>query len=318
MNPFRPEPNERRSRPILLDGGLATALEAKGLDLDDPLWSARLLIEDPDAIRQVHLEFLEAGADVIATVGYQASLPGFAARGIERDEGVRLLELATRLAVEARDAFWAAPENRVDRRRPLVAASVGPYGAFLADGSEYRGDYDIGRNELVAFHQERWHLFADGDADLLACETVPSAVEAEALLELLRHTPDADAWISFSCRDGTRISDGTPIAEIAARCRGIDNLVALGVNCTKPRYVSSLIGEIRSAADLPVIVYPNAGEEYDVETRSWREASGGTAGDAALPQLALGWVEAGATGVGGCCRVTVGDVAALRSAFPGR
>ncbi|HKK92547.1 MAG TPA: homocysteine S-methyltransferase [Longimicrobiales bacterium] len=297
--------------PLLLDGGLATALEAKGFDLDDPLWSARLLIEAPDAIREVHTDFLEAGADVIATVSYQASLPGFAARGIGREEGVRLLELATRLAVEARDAFRAGVDDTSDRRRPLVAASVGPYGAYLADGSEYRGDYGVGRDELYDFHRARWHLFAEGEADLIACETIPSALEAEVLLDLLGETHDAHAWISFSCPDGRHISDGARIADVAARCDGTPNLVALGVNCTKPRHIASLIGEIRSTTDLPILVYPNAGEEYDAETRSWVEVTDEGRGAAALPELARGWLEAGASGVGGCCRVSADDIRAL-------
>lgn len=309
------------SSPILLDGGLATALEAKGHDLDDPLWSARLLIEAPEAIQEVHTDFLEAGADVIATVGYQASLPGFEARGIEHDEGIRLLGLATRLAVEARDAFWVEAENRTvcrgrdgrerERRRPLVAASVGPYGAYLADGSEYRGDYGVGRDELYAFHRERWHLFAEGEADLIACETIPSALEAEVLLDLLAETPGTDAWISFSCRDGEHISDGTRIAEIAARCDGTPNLVALGVNCTKLRHIESLIRELRSATDLPILAYPNAGEAYDAATRSWVETTEEGEGGAALPGLAREWLEAGACGVGGCCRVGADDIRAL-------
>ncbi len=299
------------SGPLLLDGGLATALEAKGFDLDDPLWSARLLLEAPEAIREVHTDFLEAGADVIATVSYQASLPGFEARGIDRTEGLRLLDLATELAVEARDAFWAAEDNRPGRRRPLVAASVGPYGAYLADGSEYRGDYGVGRDELYDFHRERWLRFAASAADLIACETIPSAVEANVLVELLGQTPDTDAWISFSCPDGQHISDGTRIAEVAAACDGTPNLVALGVNCTRPRHIASLIGELRAATELPILVYPNAGEDYDATTRSWVTVSEGDAAGAVLSGLAAGWVEAGASGVGGCCRVTAGDIRTL-------
>ncbi len=301
--------------PLLLDGGVATALEAKGFDLDDPLWSARLLLDAPGAIREVHTDFLEAGADVIATVSYQASLPGFAARGIEREEGLRLLDLATQLAVEARDTFWAVPANRAGRERPLVAASVGPYGAYLANGSEYTGAYDVGRDGLYAFHRDRWHHFAASAADLIACETVPSVEEARVLLSLLEETPDTSAWISFSCPDGGHISDGTRIAEVATTCTTTLNLVALGVNCTKPRHIGSLIGEIRSATDLPIVVYPNAGEEYDASTRSWRTVENG--GDA-LPDLARGWLDAGAAGVGGCCRVSPADIRMIRQTLADR
>ncbi len=317
--------------PLLIDGGLATALEAKGFDLDDPLWSARLLLEAPHAVREVHTEFLEAGADVIATISYQASLPGFAARGVGWEAGIRLLDLATRLAVEARDAFWGkvtdADADRREsgdavtgrsRRRPLVAASVGPYGAYLADGSEYRGDYGVGRDALDDFHRERWHLFAASAADLIACETTPSALEAEVYLQLLDETLDTPGWISFSCPDGEHISDGTRIADVAARCDGTPNLVALGVNCTKPRHIESLIDEVRGATELPLLVYPNAGEDYDATTRRWVEVADPDRAGAALPDLARGWVEAGAAGVGGCCRVSPADIRVLDGALRGR
>ncbi|MEE9534822.1 MAG: homocysteine S-methyltransferase, partial [Acidimicrobiia bacterium] len=174
---------------MMLDGGLATALEVRGYDLDDELWSAKVLLEAPDAIREVHLDFLAAGADCISTSTYQASLPGFRKRGLSDAKGVELLRRSVRLAVEARDAFWSEPSNRQGRLRPLVAASVGPYGAFLADGSEYTGRYDIDDDDLDAFHRSRWHVLADSQADLLACETIPSQREAGVLLQLLRETP---------------------------------------------------------------------------------------------------------------------------------
>jgi len=296
--------------PLLLDGGLATALEAEGFDLDDPLWSARLLIEAPEAIRRVHTAFLEAGADVIASASYQASLPGFAARGIAAEEGARLLTLSTQLAVDARDAFWAQESNRVGRTRPLVAASVGPYGAYLANGAEYTGDYGVDRTALEDFHRERWALFAEGDAELIACETIPSALEAEVLARLLNATPKAQAWISFSCMDATRISDGTPIREVARRLEGLPNLVAIGVNCTSPRYIPSLIAEVRAVSSLHLFVYPNSGEEYDASRRRWSQPPEGAPSE--LAQRAREWIHAGADGVGGCCRVSPEDIAEIR------
>lgn len=316
MNQRRDPENPLLGRPpgdapvpvLILDGGLATALEARGHDLADPLWSARLLIENPDAVRQVHADFLEAGADVIATVSYQASLPGFAARGIGREEGVALLRLAAELAVEARDAFWSVPENRAGRRRPLVAASVGPWGASQADGSEYSGDYDIEVDQLHDFHRERWHLFADGPADLLACETIPSRTEVSVLLDLLAETPDRHAWISVSCRDAGHLSDGTPVGQVARLCDGLANLAALGVNCTRPRYVEPLLEELRQHTDKPLLAYPNAGEDWDAQAKCWR-ASGETVD---WTVAARRWVDAGATGVGGCCRVGPGTIRSVR------
>ena len=174
---------------VVLDGGLATTLEARGYDLNDDLWSARVLLEEPDAIRQVHRDFLDAGADCIVTASYQASLTGFARRGLDADEGEALIRASVDLALEARQNFLDENDDSTVRPRPLVAASVGPYGAFLADGSEYTGQYDLDDAGLLEFHRERWRILADTPADLLACETIPSLRETSVLLSLLSDTP---------------------------------------------------------------------------------------------------------------------------------
>ncbi|HSM02974.1 MAG TPA: homocysteine S-methyltransferase [Longimicrobiales bacterium] len=296
-NPFLP--TEAHPGPLILDGGLATALEARGFDLDDPLWSARVLVEAPDAVRQVHRDFLEAGADVIATVSYQATLPGFLRRGLEREEGLEVLRRAAELAVEARDAFWAVEANRTGRRRPLVAASVGPYGAYLADGSEYTGAYPVTEDELYDFHRERWHVFAGGPADLLACETIPSLPEVRVLLRLLGETPGRGAWLSLSCRDAAHLADATPLIHVARLCDAAPNLMALGVNCIEPEIVESLLEELRRGTAKPLVAYPNAGERYDVASRRWVTPPS----PVDWAREARRWVEAGAGGVGGCCRV---------------
>ena len=307
-NPFLP--TAAHPGPLLLDGGLATALEAKGFDLDDPLWSARVLLEAPEAVRQVHLDFLEAGADVIATVSYQASLPGFLRRGMAREAGLEALRRAAELAVEARDAFWAVEANRKGRRRPLVAASVGPYGAYLADGSEYTGAYSVTEAALYGFHRERWHLFAEGPADLLACETIPSLPEVRVLLRLLRETPGRGAWLSLSCRDAGHLADGTPMIEVARLCDPVPDLWAVGVNCVEPELVEPLLTELRRGTAKPLVAYPNAGERYDVASRGWvtppSSVDWGTE--------ARRWLGVGARGVGGCCRVAPDRIRELREA----
>ncbi len=298
---------ERQGR-ILLDGGLATALEEKGHNLDDPLWSARLLIEKPEAIHGVHTDYLEAGADCITTSSYQASLQGFSAKGLSKNDGLNLLQLSTNLAVEARDFFWSHPANRRDRLRPLVAASIGPYGAFLADGSEYTGAYAIDDDALYEFHRSRWQVLASSPADLLACETLPSLREARVLLQLLEETPGRWAWLSFSCRDGLHLSDGTPFADAVRACSSAPEVTAVGINCTAPRFISSLIEQARGATDLPVIVYPNSGEVYDPEAKRWRP--GGQVD--ALVNDAARWSEIGAAGIGGCCRIGPRTITELR------
>ena len=291
---------------VVLDGGLATTLEARGHDLDGALWSARLVREDPAAVRAVHREFARAGADCLVTASYQATVEGLQAIGASPGEALDLLRRTVELAAAAAGDAAAAGEVA---ERPLVAASIGPYGAFLADGSEYTGDYGLDRAALRAFHQPRWEALASS-CDLLACETLPSRLEAEVLLELLAQTPEAGAWFAFSCRDGHSIADGTPLAECAALCAESDQVIAVGVNCTAPEFIPPLIDAARTAAPrLPVVVYPNSGETWDSVAKAWR-------GDAAPWSERVGpWWRAGARMIGGCCRTGPDDIRAVRAAL---
>jgi len=298
---------------LLLDGGLASEIEARGGDLADPLWSARTLIEDPDLIRRIHLDYLEAGADCVTSASYQASFAGLRRRGLDDDGGTALLRRSVALAREARDAFLETPAGRRRPRRPLVAASVGPYGATLADGSEYTGAYDLDEDALVDFHRRRLHVLATSGADLLACETLPSAAEARALVRLLAETPETPAWLSFTCRDEARISDGTPLAEIAAELDSVPQILAVGVNCTPPSRIPALIDELRRATSKPIVVYPNSGESWDAGRRRWT----GTSSAEDFGCLGALWRERGASVIGGCCRTGPEHIRALRRELVG-
>lgn len=290
---------------LILDGGLATELERRGADLRHELWSARVLMEDPGLIRDVHLAFLEAGADVITTASYQASLEGFERAGLDRGRAAQMMRRSVTLACDARVVFCAdtAPGSRL---RPLVAASIGPYGACLADGSEYHGNYGLDKQQLIDFHRPRMEILADTDADLFAFETIPSLLEAQALLELLAEFPGREAWLSFSCRDAECVSHGEPFAECANLADGNEQIIAVGVNCTRPEFVPGLLGSASSISK-PLIAYPNSGETWDAEKREWMGQGG------ALDASA--WVEAGARLVGGCCRVSPDDISAMRRAL---
>jgi len=295
---------------VVLDGGLASELEARGHDLSDDLWSARLLLDAPEAIGDVHTAYLEAGADCVVSASYQATLEGFARHGVGAREGRERLRLSVELAQQARDAFWRT--EPVGRHRPLVAASVGPYGAALADGSEYTGRYDRDVSGLREFHAERFGLLADSGADLLACETLPSVAEARVLLALLDETPGACAWFSFTACDATHISDGTPLAEVA---RELDHerVLALGVNCVPPPLVTGLLEELGAVTGRPLVAYPNSGEEWDSVAKRWI----GRPDDDDPGESGTRWRRAGARLIGGCCRVGPDRIATLRDRLLG-
>ena len=297
---------------MLLDGGLATELEAQGHDIGTTLWSAELLRSNPQAIVRAHRAYLDAGAECIISASYQASRQGFQSLGLTAEEADQLVASAVALAIDARDAFLAQHPDLA--WQPLVAASVGPYGAALHDGSEYRGRYGVSKTDLRAFHESRLHVLDACGADVLACETIPDQEEATVLCELLA-SATTPAWISFSCRDARCISDGTPVAEVAAGLRAHPTVLAIGVNCTSPQFVASLIREIRSAApDKAVVVYPNSGERYDAVNNRWL----GTVSPLDCAAAAREWVAAGASLVGGCCRMGPGHIAAMRTQLPGR
>lgn len=292
---------------VILDGALATELEHRGCDLNDPLWSARVLLEDPGRIAAVHADYFAAGADGVITATYQASVDGLMRRGLDEAAALALMGDAVRLAARVRDDFWADAANRAGRPRPFVAGSIGPYGAYLADGSEYRGDYGLDEDALVDFHRPRMAAVVAAGADMLACETIPCLVEARALVRLLAEFPDMTAWFSFSAKDGERIHFGERMADCAAFLDGHSQVAAVGVNCTDPRFVPDVIRAVRANTAKPVIVYPNSGEVYDVTTRTW---TGDPSADA-FAAMAREWHRLGAQIIGGCCRTTPADIAAI-------
>jgi homocysteine S-methyltransferase len=295
-----------REGPVILDGGLATRLEAMGHDIGDELWSAALLASDPQSIIDAHLAYLEAGAEIITSASYQASRDGFMARGFSAADADRLIVSGVELAKAARDKYLAADSSRGP---VLVAASIGPFGAAMHDGSEYTGSYDASDDRLRRFHAERLALLDAAGADVLAVETIPQLREAEILHELLAgcSTP---AWVAFCCRDGHKLSDGTPARDAAAIYADHPTVLALGVNCTPPQLISSLIGELRSAAPRKaIVVYPNSGETYHSSDNSWS----GAACDLDRDFDVAAWSAAGAKLIGGCCRTGPEDIARIRA-----
>lgn len=281
--------------PAAIDGGLATELEARGHDLGGTLWSARLLADDPEAIVAVHCAYYMAGATVGVSASYQASRAGFVRQGRTGQEADRLMALSVDLVRRGRELARAQGADHP----MLVAASVGPFGATLHDGSEYRGRYGVPHDELVAFHSERIAVLVAADPDLLAVETVPDVDEARAIIDALdargRGLP---TWLSYSCRDGAGTCAGQPIEDAARLVNRSASVTAIGVNCTAPEYIGELIGRIRAVTpELPIVVYPNAGRVWDGRASRWR----GAGSDALPADVVHSWFAAGASLVGGCC-----------------
>jgi homocysteine S-methyltransferase len=278
----------------VIDGGLATELEYRGARIDGPLWSAHVLEDEPEKLAAVHRAYIEAGAECIATCSYQVSRMGYAEAGLSAERADRALLRSVELA---RAVIAEFPERHV-----LVAGSLGPYGAALHNGGEYHGNYDCSFDDLVRFHRERIEIFARASGaerpDLLAFETFPSLEEACAVGEALQPWPDLQAWFSFSCRDEQHVSHGERVADCAALVASFPQTVAIGVNCVPPKWIPSLIAELRAASTKPVLVYPNSGEGWDAERRSWT----GNTDPAEFGTQAAEWFSAGAQIVGGCCR----------------
>jgi homocysteine S-methyltransferase len=293
---------------IVLDGGLATELERRGHDIKGALWSAKLLLDSPDAIEQLHYDYFAAGAECVTSASYQASFEGFAAIGVGRAEATSLLLRSVQLAAGAR-ARWIAEAG--PSRSCFVAASVGPFGATRHDGSEYHGNYGLSVAQLREFHTERLDVLATSGADVLACETIPSLDEARALMDLLRDHESSMAWVSFTSGDGAHTAHGEPLADCARLLDDAPNVVAIGVNCVHPAHVLPALRELRTGTDKPLVVYPNSGERWDATARDWR----GPAAGLRLADLALEWVEAGARLIGGCCRTGPSDIAYLAERF---
>ncbi|MFZ0324446.1 MAG: homocysteine S-methyltransferase [Actinomycetes bacterium] len=290
--------------PVILDGGLATQLEAQGHDLSSSLWSARLLRDDPQAIVTAHREFYAAGAQVATTASYQATYEGFARAGLTSADTTELLRLSVTLAQHAREQHEQHEQNETATRGtsgPLyVAGSVGPYGAMLAGGEEYTGDYHLTVKQLRAFHRPRIEVLLEAGVDVLAIETIPQLAEVEALLQEIDQL-GAPAWLAVSMTDD-RLRSGEGVTEVWSMAHDVDALVAVGVNCSLPADAGAAIPPAAAESQKPVVIYPNSGEGWDAEARAWVGSPGFD------PDDVVRWFDDGARLIGGCCRVRPKDI----------
>lgn len=293
------------NRPFLiLDGALATELERHGADLRDDLWSAKLLAEDPLAIRKIHEAYLEAGADIITTASYQATVQGFVKKGFSPQRAADLLKLSTRLAMEARSGFLNKHETD---SAPLIAVSLGAYGAALADGSEYCGHYKATIQELKDFHRERLEILAPEGGDLLLFETIPCLDEISAITEVVPDFPGFEVAVSLSCEKAPRLRSGEPLEAAIEWLDGCGTVSVVSFNCTHPANISGLLQFCRRHTNKPLMAYPNSGEIWDARQKCWLQ----NPNEKRLTDYVPEWVNAGAKIIGGCCRTTPEDIRQL-------
>ena len=294
---------------VVIDGAMSTALEALGADLNDPLWTAKVLLEKPELITEVHRRYYEAGADVAITASYQATPAGFARKGLDAARSHELITLTAKLAVTARDEAAARhPDRAADL---LVAGSIGPYGAYLADGSEYRGDYRLTDEEFSLFHRDRIEALVEGGVDLFAVETQPKLSEVLVALDEIERVGKT-AWVTFSIRDGDRLADGTSLSEAARKVGERDCVDACGMNCGPREIVAPALDRLAESGK-PLIVYPNSGETYDPSTKTWHSPVHGAGWDSFVPL----WERKGARCIGGCCRTLPADIAQIAKLIRG-
>ncbi|CAA7049778.1 unnamed protein product [Microthlaspi erraticum] len=298
----------------VLDGGFATQLEIHGAAINDPLWSAVSLIRDPELIKRVHMEYLEAGADIVVTSSYQATIPGFVSRGLSMEESESLLQKSVKLTVEARDKFWdkVSKVSGHSYNRALVAASIGSYGAYLADGSEYSGNYgeNVDLDKLKDFHRRRLQVLVEAGPDLLAFETIPNKLEAQACVELLEEeNVQIPAWICFTSVDGEKAASGESFEECLEALNKSNNVYAVGINCAPPQFIESLIRKFSELTKKAIVVYPNSGEVWDGKAKKWLPSQ--CFGDDEFEMFATKWRDLGAKLIGGCCRTTPSTIRAI-------
>jgi homocysteine S-methyltransferase len=321
--------------PLIIDGALATYLELLGADISGSLWSASILLSQPELIKKTHLDYYRAGANIAITASYQASIPGLIKHlDLSEDDAKNVVRKSVELAVEARDEYVqeklqgkegtigersgsVEAENESEdslREKLFVAGSVGPYGAFLADGSEYRGDYSISKEGMKDFHRGRMQALVEAGVDILACETIPSKEETEALLELLQNEfKETEAWFTFTLKDDSHIPDGTSVEEIARLFEAVEQVVGVGFNCVPDDLALAALKNLKPLMkNGTMVVYPNSGEQWNAKARGWegKRTEGST-----LAHKTLEWSSAGAKMIGGCCRTTPDDIRTMCQAL---
>lgn len=299
INPFEAILNEKGY--AIIDGALATELQNRGCDLNDPLWSAKILIDQPQLITDVHYDYFIAGADCAITASYQATSLGFAKRGLSKTQSLALIKKSVDVAIQAKTKYQQITGNN----RPLIiAGSVGPYGAYLADGSEYTGNYHLTDNQMLDFHYDRIYVLVESGVDILAFETMPSFAEIKVLANIIKQLKNTACWFTFTLRDSQHLSDGTQLKDVIEFLNSIEQVTMVGINCIAIEKVTDALITLNKLTNKPLIVYPNSGEQYDVKSKTWMASNH----QYTLTNQLADWQKNGAKLIGGCCRTTPHDI----------
>lgn len=295
------------NKPFLIDGAMSTALEQLGADTDNSLWTASVLDKQPDLIKKVHEDYFNAGARLTITDTYQANIQAFVANGYSEQRAHQLVKLAVKLAKEARDEY----EQKTGVHN-YIAGALGPYGAYLADGSEYTGNYHLSKKEYKGFHRPRLADILSVGVDIIAIETQPRLDEVQAELELAKElAPDTPCYVTFTLKDSTTLPDGTKLANAAKVVSQYDNVIAVGINCVPLEEVTPAVKIVHASTDKPVIAYPNSSAIYHPATKIWTFPHGHHSLASYLPE----WLNVGLTIVGGCCTTATHDIELLHESL---
>ncbi|MGV2875897.1 homocysteine S-methyltransferase [Macrococcus capreoli] len=285
----------------LLDGGFGTTVEAYGYDVKHELWSTHLIKEHPEAILKVHQAFVNNGAEIILTNTYQGAVQSFLNTGYTEREAEGYLQAAVELAHQSVSS------------NVLVAASLGPYGAMLGNGSEYTGAYQVRQSDYIEYHMQRLNILIEAGIRVFAFETIPNIEEVKAVKALLEDYPDIEAWLSVTLKDSAHLSDGTPIEEVIEVVNGIDNVHAFGVNCTSVKVIDGAVERLLALSEKAIILYPNGGRKYDAVEKVWIDQD-----DISLIEATVKWKQLGVKIIGGCCQVGPEEIGALSAVLKGK
>lgn len=333
---------------ILIDGGLGTELEQRKVNINSLLWSSVALVEAADDVTKLHYDYYHSGANVGITCSYQCSEDSLKASDKEKysskESRLQVYKESVEVCKRAKIMRMADAKAIELLVSPEIAGSIGPFGSFLNDGSEFTGGYERSEDEYQAFHEEKLDFFMNGteEVDYLQLETMPNFEEIKALLMLIKRKnserketqgkSEKRFILSLSIRNEEQLADGTPLKAVVKYLHDVGYLskdpkttplMAVGANCLKLKYSVKFVENLTNYMNelqiygFPISIYPNSGEIYDGIKKNWifdqsneKYYTTNVNGEKVCDWKILldAWIASGAKIIGGCCRVGVRDI----------